>query len=115
MNDTVFYQRPQSVTIPLYAYDIICNDLDLFNGDRLRLKLNTILNLIVLNLSGESQADFFYYGKNIHGEIENAISICHKEILGEAKNLSLLLLQAIEEKQLTKNLMLFLPVVSENE
>ena len=87
MNDTVFYQRPQSVTIPLYAYDIICNDLDLFNGDRLRLKLNTILNLIVLNLSGESQADFLYYGKNIHGEIENAISICHKEILGEAKKL----------------------------
>ena len=87
MNDTVFYQRPQSVTIPLHAYDIICNDLDLFNGDHLRLKLNTILNLIVLNLSGESQADFFNYGKNIHSEIENAISVCHKEILGEAKRL----------------------------
>lgn len=87
MKNTVFYQKPQSVTIPFHTYDIIRNDIDLFNSDHHRLRLNTILNLIVTNLSGESQADFFYYGKNFQGEIENAISVCHKEIMGEAKRL----------------------------
>ncbi len=87
MKNTVFYQKPQSVTIPFHTYDIIRNDIDLFNSDHHRLRLNTILNLIVTNLSGESEADFFNYGKNIHSEIENAISVCHKEILGEAKRL----------------------------
>ena len=65
MNNTIFYQKAQSVTIPFNTYDIIRNDIDLFSSDHFRLKWNTILNLIVLNLSGESQADFFYYGKNI--------------------------------------------------
>ncbi len=87
MNNTIFYQKAQSVTIPFNTYDIIRNDIDLFSSDHFRLKWNTILNLIVLNLSGESQADFFYYGKNIHVEIENAISVCHKEIMEEAKRL----------------------------
>lgn len=62
----------------------------------------SILNLIVTNLSGESNADFYYFGKNIHDEIENAIMVCHEEIVEKAKNavISATAVQSAKKRQI---------------
>lgn len=53
-----YEQIPQTVTVSDYTYNTIMHDIYFFKTDYYSLNLNKLLNLIVINYSNRSDADF---------------------------------------------------------
>lgn len=84
----IFYdQKPQTVTVSDYTYNVINHDIFFFGTDYSPLNINKVLNLIVNNYSDKSDADFNIAFSKYH-EFYDAVKgrKNDEEILQEVKN-----------------------------
>ena len=58
MKRVIYDQKPQTVTVSDYTYNVINHDIFFFGTDYSPLNINKVLNLIVNNYSDKSDADF---------------------------------------------------------
>lgn len=74
MNTLIFDTKSMNVTVTDYTYNVIQHDMAVF-----QINQNKILNTIVRNLSGESDADYLYQHESYQSLIERIVDACINE------------------------------------
>lgn len=74
MNTLFFDTKSMNVTVTDFTYNVIQHDMAVF-----QINQNKILNTIVRNLSGESDADYLYQHESYQSLIERIVDACIKE------------------------------------
>ena len=74
MNTLIFDTKSMNVTVTDYTYNVIQHDMAVF-----QINQNRILNTIVRNLSGESDADYLYQHESYQSLIERIVDACIKK------------------------------------
>ena len=74
MNTLIFDTKSMNVTVTDYTYNVIQHDMAVF-----QINQNRILNTIVRNLSGESDADYLYQHESYQSLIERIVDACINE------------------------------------
>ena len=77
----VFYQKSMNVTVTEFTFNVIQHDMAAF-----QINQNKILNTIVQNLSGESNADYLYQHGSYQSLIERIVAACITEFKQPSRN-----------------------------
>ena len=81
MNTLFFDTKSMNVTVTDFTYNVIQHDMAVF-----QINQNRILNTIVRNLSGESDADYLYQHESYQSLIERIVDACIKEFKQPSRN-----------------------------
>ena len=74
MNTMFFDTKSMNVTVTDFTYNVIQHDMAAF-----QINQNKILNIIVQNLSGKSDADYLYQHESYQNLIDTIVDACIKE------------------------------------